>query len=328
MRSSPSPASPPEAAELHLVSLRWPDGATCPRCGGGAVAARARRRLLRWRCRHCRADFTVTSGTPLHGSKIDLARWVEAADASDCRPAALSRLLGLSPGAARRIARTLEGTGEPPGRRRLAALVARSPPTGDNAMRRWASDMEVGADAAMCMSSGRRAVLAVLRGRLGGATAGRVAAETRLSPGHARRCLRELARGGFVKCSDRDVLWGYGTRSVRVWELDRTEQTLRALPGLPWLHPLAGEAPPGRIPAEFWYLFWSGSSAADLRLPDDALAVADALIGGPDPAARAWALTHLPTDALRLLRSMRGYDGAPAAAWLDATLNERADALD
>ena len=111
---------------------------------------------------------------------------------------------------------------------------------------------------------------------------------------------------------------------MRLWELKLTDTTMDALPRLPW-RPASSECP-DRIPPEHWRLFWSGASAADLRLPDDALQVADTMIGGPDPRARDWALSCLPVDALRELRTMRGYDSGETTDLLDAAIEGRSRA--
>ena len=69
-----------------------------------------------------------------------------------------------------------------------------------------------------------------------------------------------------------------------------------------------------------------GTHPAELRLPQDAVTVAGRMFDGADPAARAWALTNLPVDALRELRAMRGYDAGPDAVSLDIAIAHRADA--
>jgi transposase-like protein len=84
-------------AYLFLESHRWPDGPVCPHCGviGGhyflkpkqglktaeGVEARKTRsgsvtgRRL-WKCKDCRKQFSVTTGTVMHGSKVDLRIWI------------------------------------------------------------------------------------------------------------------------------------------------------------------------------------------------------------------------------------------------------------
>ena len=50
------------------------------------------------------------------------------------------------------------------------------------------------------------------------------------------------------------------------------------------------------------------------------------MIGGPDPRARDWALSCLPVDALRELRTMRGYDSGETTDLLDAAIEGRSRA--
>lgn len=63
-----------------------------------------------WRCRTCLIDFTVTSGTWLHGSKIPLHVWLAFAEAVAAAPmgyAYLAQELGVSKPTARRMIRVL-----------------------------------------------------------------------------------------------------------------------------------------------------------------------------------------------------------------------------
>ena len=70
-----------KAAREHLESLRWADGAYCPRCGqtetvkklGGKAAD-----LGQYNCRDCRKKFTVTVGTVFERSHIPLTTWMLA----------------------------------------------------------------------------------------------------------------------------------------------------------------------------------------------------------------------------------------------------------
>ena len=61
-----------------FVAQRWPDGIRCPRCGGGNIAERKSQRPQPWRCRSCRYDFSVKSGTVMHSSKFPLRDWLAA----------------------------------------------------------------------------------------------------------------------------------------------------------------------------------------------------------------------------------------------------------
>jgi len=65
-------------AREHLESLRWPDGAYCPRCGGFEVVKLGGKAadLGQYNCRDCRKKFTVTVGTVFERSHIPLTKWL------------------------------------------------------------------------------------------------------------------------------------------------------------------------------------------------------------------------------------------------------------
>src|SRR5579863_4232790 len=77
-------------AYRFMEDLRWANGIACPHCGSlgehyfltpkasegrktrtGSVT---HRRL--WKCRDCREQFSVTTGTVMHGSKVSLRIWL------------------------------------------------------------------------------------------------------------------------------------------------------------------------------------------------------------------------------------------------------------
>ena len=65
-----------EKAEAWLVSQRWPDGMRCPYCDGDAITPRkTARKTPQYRCRGCRKDFTVKTGTIMQDSKLPLGKW-------------------------------------------------------------------------------------------------------------------------------------------------------------------------------------------------------------------------------------------------------------
>jgi transposase-like protein len=92
-------------AETMFCKVRWPttEGKpVCPACGGlEAYEARRPNGSLRFRCRACRGDFTVTSGTLFDSHKLPLKSYL-AAIAIFCNEVkgksmlALSRDLGTS----------------------------------------------------------------------------------------------------------------------------------------------------------------------------------------------------------------------------------------
>jgi transposase-like protein len=69
-----------EEAETTFVRLRWADSkAVCPRCGCSIVyECRKASGALRWRCKACRKDFSVTSGTLFAFHKLPLRTYLAA----------------------------------------------------------------------------------------------------------------------------------------------------------------------------------------------------------------------------------------------------------
>ena len=81
---------PTEAAAYeYMEQLCWPNGPICPHCGSTAAdyirplngvsrrtrtGAMSERRV--WRCVQCRKQFSVLTGTVLHGTKIALRKWI------------------------------------------------------------------------------------------------------------------------------------------------------------------------------------------------------------------------------------------------------------
>ena len=67
-----------EQAEVWFVGQRWPDGVVCPGCQSKNVQARPSRKPQPFRCRDCRKDFSVKTGSLLHSSNIPLNKWAIA----------------------------------------------------------------------------------------------------------------------------------------------------------------------------------------------------------------------------------------------------------
>ena len=61
-------------AETAFRKIRWTETQgepVCPHCGGlDAYSSRRASGLLRFRCKQCRKDFTITSGTLLDSHKL------------------------------------------------------------------------------------------------------------------------------------------------------------------------------------------------------------------------------------------------------------------
>ena len=70
---------PDEAsAEAWFEKLLWPNGVCCSGCESKDIQARPTRKPMPYRCRSCRTDFSVRTGTLLHRSHLHLRKWVFA----------------------------------------------------------------------------------------------------------------------------------------------------------------------------------------------------------------------------------------------------------
>ncbi len=65
-------------AEEWFVKNRWPAGACCPKCASPNVQERPTPKPQPYRCRDCRKDFSVKTGTLMHNSKLGLQTWALA----------------------------------------------------------------------------------------------------------------------------------------------------------------------------------------------------------------------------------------------------------
>ena len=64
-----------ETAEKWFVATRWPSGVACPACGSVNVQIRKSRKPQPYRCRDCRKDFSVRTGTLMRGSNLGFHIW-------------------------------------------------------------------------------------------------------------------------------------------------------------------------------------------------------------------------------------------------------------
>jgi len=67
-----------DACATWLISVRWPDAFDCPGCGHDRCWA-LRGKAHTFECTKCHRQTSVTAGTILHGSKLDLTIWFWAA---------------------------------------------------------------------------------------------------------------------------------------------------------------------------------------------------------------------------------------------------------
>ncbi|MGH7757044.1 MAG: IS1595 family transposase [Thermoplasmata archaeon] len=65
-----------EACVEYFTKLRWPDGFTCPKCGGKEHWWLKKREL--YDCKACRHQTSLTAGTSLEGTRKPLRHWLYA----------------------------------------------------------------------------------------------------------------------------------------------------------------------------------------------------------------------------------------------------------
>ena len=68
-----------QVAHDWLVSTRWPQGVRCAYCDSENVTPRkTKRKTPQFRCRSCRKDFTVKTGSIMESSNLPLSKWAMA----------------------------------------------------------------------------------------------------------------------------------------------------------------------------------------------------------------------------------------------------------
>jgi transposase-like protein len=75
------------AAFAALERILWPNGPTCPHCGGvgrinrleGVKDKKGRVRLGLWKCYQCKGQFRCTKGTVFESAHLKLHQWFQAA---------------------------------------------------------------------------------------------------------------------------------------------------------------------------------------------------------------------------------------------------------
>ena len=65
-----------ETAHSFFVSIRWPDGVTCPYCENRNLSFITTRRV--WHCKECKKRFSAKVGTVMEDSPIKLETWMIA----------------------------------------------------------------------------------------------------------------------------------------------------------------------------------------------------------------------------------------------------------
>src|SRR6476469_5784750 len=104
-------------AYVYMESLRWPDGPVCPHCASRAehyfltpktgtdarktrTGSMSQRRV--WKCKSCRKQFSVITGTVFHGTKVPLHTWIMvvfemAANKNGIAAREIARKYGVAP---------------------------------------------------------------------------------------------------------------------------------------------------------------------------------------------------------------------------------------
>ena len=154
-----------------------------------------------------------------------------------------------------------------------------------------------------------RRVFAAVCAHAGLGSVAAVAAAAGVSWSTARGALDGLARRGAIRQHAWTQSWRDGVRERHAWApvmswagyerlVAHTSQLSLPAAPLPRVHT-------GRLPPQFWSLFWNHPDPSSLRLPDDADYVANRLLNGPSPHASLWAAVRLPADALRSCLRLR-----------------------
>jgi transposase-like protein len=86
-----------DACRQYLAALRWPEGVSCPRCGGKTGWTMTR---SLWLCASCRHQASVTAGTIFQDSRLPLTLWFRAmwhvvSQKNGVSALGLQRVLGL-----------------------------------------------------------------------------------------------------------------------------------------------------------------------------------------------------------------------------------------
>ena len=74
-----------QEALQRLEAWRWPNGPKCPHCPAQGYATHGTR-FGQLKCADCGKRFRVTSGTPLEGTHLPLALWLEVLKREHAEP--------------------------------------------------------------------------------------------------------------------------------------------------------------------------------------------------------------------------------------------------
>ena len=319
----------PEALDNRLVEARWRGAPKCPSCGSeSATKLRgADRKWRKWRCGNCRKRYTVTTGTAIHATKLGPGDWIAVADLKQPDPAVIAGEIGVSLVTARKIFGLIKPVAELPSATRLRHLLAdrrdSAPPRDPWLIDPLPEPLRSSDNPLAQLSAGAKATLNSLRARPFGATAAKLAALSGLSYSQTSRILADLEHRGWADRTVKTVQHGYKLKPVGLWTLTWSDSCMQALAFLRDRPTRPTDETSDRVPHRFWRNFWSGAPGDELRISLHGLHIAETLIGGRDPSARAWALGALPVSVLQECRTLRGCDTGTTADLLDAEISRR-----
>lgn len=123
---------PTEPARLkRFIDVRWSNGPVCNRCAAPEPSWIKTRAIFQ--CRQCKSQFSATTGTLLHRTRLSMGTWFSATEsvilyrslmpAHDIPAARLSVFLGIEYVAARRVRRLIVEDVRPEGRGFLSSAI-------------------------------------------------------------------------------------------------------------------------------------------------------------------------------------------------------------
>jgi transposase-like protein len=120
-----------DTARRLLEALVWPDGRFCPNCGGGETAEIKNKKKPRaglYRCPSCLTQFTATTRTPLHATKLPIRIWLLAIyqtlmSSKGISSVVLGRQLGIKQASAWKVAQAIRLLMRPPAEEKLTGTV-------------------------------------------------------------------------------------------------------------------------------------------------------------------------------------------------------------
>ena len=103
-----------ETCRDFFESVRWPSGRICPHCEsmGSWVIKGTSNRPRRYECKQCSRQFTVTTKTAFHSTKLSLKKWLQAmylitSSSKGISSVVLSRLIGTTQSTAWKMGHTI-----------------------------------------------------------------------------------------------------------------------------------------------------------------------------------------------------------------------------